>query len=351
MEDIEPVTIIGGGPSGAYCAYDLCINGIYPIIINNSYPQGKPCGGRIQLKNIQQFSLIKNILEKARNKKIATLTDLKIAYTGNNYKLKSAQKGYNISRKYFDKQILKKAIQKGAKIINERANFIQRSTGFQNKSKESYWIVKTKKQRIIRTKILVGADGVRSLVRWKIFSQPISKENLGKAFGFNASGIETKMSSVKFLESIPGYIWIFPKEKLANIGIASELKYGNQLHRLMKNYINSYVIPEFPNFKIKAKSEYYGYLPHVKKPEFFNKKTAGEDWILVGDAAGHVNPFHGEGIPYALWSGKLASKAIQENNLKAYQELWRKEYGSILTSFCKLKATYYDSKFKEKELS
>jgi flavin-dependent dehydrogenase len=57
---------------------------------------------------------------------------------------------------------------------------------------------------------------------------------------------------------------------------------------------------------------------------------AGSHWLLIGDAAGHVNPIMGEGIIYALLDGELAAQAIIDKNCQQFDTLWRKSYGQAL---------------------
>ena len=61
---------------------------------------------------------------------------------------------------------------------------------------------------------------------------------------------------------------------------------------------------------------------------------AGHNWLLVGDAAGSVNPFNGEGIDYAYETGRLAASLFVEANLQhdnkvlqRYPDLLDEEYG------------------------
>ena len=41
-------------------------------------------------------------------------------------------------------------------------------------------------------------------------------------------------------------------------------------------------------------------------------KAHGDGWLLVGDAASLIDPFTGEGVGNALYSGKLAAEAVSE---------------------------------------
>ena len=131
------------------------------------------------------------------------------------------QKVFNISRRYLDEGILNMAVQNGAKLIKEKVIDIEK--------KQNFWQIKTN-TRSLATRILVGADGVNSLVRRKTIGA-ISKENLALTYGYFATGVEKEPSTVKFLAEIPGYIWIFPRDNHSSIGVGGELKYGNLLRR------------------------------------------------------------------------------------------------------------------------
>jgi len=202
------------------------------------------------------------------------------------------------------------------------------------KKTRSGWRIKTNKESYL-AKILVGADGVNSVVRRNTVG-PISKENLGLTFGYKTTCVEEAQATIKFLSEIPGYIWVFPGNNYVNIGIGSELNYGNLLKRLLDDFIRSYC----PQTKIISK--YAAMLPSAKNPEFFSLPCAGKNWILLGDAAGHVDPTSGGGIFYALWGGKLAAFAIKENDLKVYENTWRNEYGNTLLESCMKKGDFYD---------
>lgn len=56
----------------------------------------------------------------------------------------------------------------------------------------------------------------------------------------------------------------------------------------------------------------------------------GEDWLLVGDAAGHVTPITGEGIRFALVGGRLAAEAILEGKPATWRDRWEAAFGDEL---------------------
>jgi flavin-dependent dehydrogenase len=68
-------------------------------------------------------------------------------------------------------------------------------------------------------------------------------------------------------------------------------------------------------------------------------KTYSDRVLIVGDAAGFINPLTGEGIYFAMTSGEIAAKVISdsleandtsENYLSKYQDLWKEDFGKDL---------------------
>lgn len=322
MKRVEDVVIAGAGPAGAYCALQLSKKGVYASIFDPSHPREKPCAGGISPSVIEKFP----VLEKFRSMG-TPFGKLKIISCTNNEVLSAyLENGFRISRRFLDEGILNMAIQNGAKIVKEKVIAIQK--------KGSLWKIKTNKG-LISARNLVGADGVNSIVRRKTIG-PISRGNLALTFGYMTTSLEKEKATIKFLSEIPGYIWVFPGNDSSNIGIGSELRYGSILKKLLDTFISSYCD------QIGITSRYAAMVPSAKKPEFFSPPCAGENWILIGDAAGHVDPISGEGIIYALWGGKLAAEAIEKNNLKSYDNKWREEYGTNLIERCKNRDFFYN---------
>jgi geranylgeranyl reductase family protein len=113
--------------------------------------------------------------------------------------------------------------------------------------------------------------------------------------------------------SLPGYGWIFPAgDGTINVGIGllstfRDFKSVNTTH-LMTEW--AHTLPDY--WQIDPTSPTTpptgGRLPMGGS---VNPKV-GPTWIVIGDAAGSINPFNGEGIDYAYETGRMAANLLSE---------------------------------------
>ncbi len=143
-----------------------------------------------------------------------------------------------------------------------------------------------------------------------------------------------------FYERHFGYLWVFPKDKdTANVGfgtIAKGINVKNMFVELIKKV----------NPKIKKVSEYAGVVPCSGPIE----KTYYDRLLVCGDSAGMVYAGTGEGIYFALESGRLASvvavEALKKNKfdkkfLRSYEKKWKKSFGKLM----KAGVIFYDLQY------
>jgi len=306
------VAIVGAGPAGSYCAYKLAEKDIRPSIFDYSHPREKPCGG-LTSAIAQEFFPFLKALPIAHNER-STIT--LISPSGRRLSIRFRKgKFISFSRLKFDQYLLNMATNEGADLIEEKVIGIERKCG--------WWKVRTRKQSYA-AKILVGADGVNSMVRRNIIGS-LGKRDKGLCFGYFVKGLENDGIIIKFLHTKKGYIWIIPRGEDTSIGIGNaEICQPHELRKELDAFVS-----EFCPHADKI-SEWTALIPNIKDVKTFRTPIASSNWILIGDAAGHVDPITGSGIIYALLDGELAAEVIIEKHPEMFNRMWIKKYGRTL---------------------
>lgn len=314
------VGIVGAGPAGSMCAKVLGEKGVNVALFDPSHPREKPCGGLIDQRVVEEFGIPKELIENEVKWILAERFGFKV-------KLSLKPPAYLVSRKDFDYFLLQKALEnEGLTFFKERITSVVRG--------ENEWKLKTDKGKVVKVKILIGADGCPSLVRKHILG-PFPKNFLATTIGYNftcpSEYIEKAFAkntieayySRKYVQKM-GFIWIFPKKTSVNVGIGS-MEDGRKLRRSLDSFIASN--PAGRRLKT-LKGEIFSHLiPIIWNEEFYKLPCCGENWALIGDAAGHVDPIGGVGIYYAMRGGILCALAILDGNIKLFEEYWREDYG------------------------
>jgi flavin-dependent dehydrogenase len=183
------------------------------------------------------------------------------------------------------------------------------------------WCVRTTSGQVFSADFVVGADGVRSIVRRHLVG-PIPRQHLGLAVGYHVRGMPDALTFQTFAD-LEGYLWSFPGSDHASVGIGSRL--GSVPPQGLWQWVDQFLDDTCPG--ASRERRWAGLLPMARDTSLWDTPCAGPGWALLGDAAGHVHPITGEGIAYALWSAELLAQAFQQEDLQVYEGLWRERYG------------------------
>jgi len=299
MEYFE-VIVIGSGPSGALAAIELAKKNIKVAIIDKAeLPRYKTCGGGLVYRGRRLLNFDINSVVEREFKSIT----IALADTNLSFKVKREVPIVSmVMRDKFDNFLVKEAIDNGAVLYdNNKVNDIV----FGNNK----LIITTNNQQFTAD-FVIAADGALSptakLMGWQDNRHLIPA--LEYEITVNDADFKRLSQELRFdLDAIPqGYGWVFPKKDHLSIGVASATRGKKDLKKYYKKYLGSLDIKEV------IKEERHGaQIPLSPREEGFVKNNV----LLVGDAAGFADPVTAEGISNAMYSGKLAAKALIEVNL------------------------------------
>jgi flavin-dependent dehydrogenase len=258
-----------------------------------------------------------------------------------------------VYRKKFDYGLVKIAQENGSEFLDGKK--IKDVQVFQDKV-----TVNLHDQTKISSDVLIGADGVNSIIAKSVDLTPRQKKVNVCVFQeyklneqiLNDLATDKRLSHVHLMyKNIPGYAWFFTKKDSINIGIGQLIPYQkyvkqkNNLISAFKSYFNFIKQQKLIPNDLKIGKLKGGCIP-IKSL----KQTYSDRVIICGDAAGFINPISGGGIQFAMISGENAAMvfddAFKNDNFKSsflskYQKLWMNEFGKDFQTLLRFSKIYF----------
>ena len=156
--------------------------------------------------------------------------------------------------------------------------------------------------------MVIGADGANSIVAKSL---NLMQKNVSKAYAIEGEIFVDDKVYEQYKETIAldwgtltnGYGWVFPKKDHLSVGVGGPFSLSKQIKTYYETLIQKF------DLKVKETKSLQGHTIPFRQN---NSKIFTDYSLLVGDAAGLTDPLTGEGIYYALKSGKLAADVVTE---------------------------------------
>jgi len=327
------VIIVGAGAAGASAALELTKDDLSVLVIEKlSLPREKPCAGAMSrsVEKLLGLDLSKVIKNRAKFIKF---------YNNYQEELIIETSGLRapilVNRSEFDLYLLNKArTGKGEIVIYD-----QSALSLLRESNDKV-MVKTKHGQIYESSYLIAADGAISkvatfagLMKNRKFAQAVEVEIYTSESFYKK---HEKAMTMNFFCVPEGYGWIFPKEKgHFSCGIGTWGK-----HIDLKPYLNNFLHKFFKKNCIKDTRLSRHPIPVYQA----NHPIATNRILLTGDAAALTSPVTGEGIRFALQSGKIAASIIRhtiKNQKKLPENFVSEEYQRAVKDTIEKELNFY----------
>lgn len=339
------VLVIGGGPSGASCAYWLAEAGHDVLLVEKKvFPREKTCGDGLTPRSVRQLEdmgLSDALTQHHRFEGMRTLAfgrSLELAWPEHP---DFPRYGYVVTRHDLDQLVAERAEKAGAMVWQgaEAIDSVREGdlvTGAVVRRKQGDDVT-------VRARYVVVADGANSRIGRSIGTERNRSYPQGMAIrGYFTSPRHDEPMIESHLDLrdrdgnvLPGYGWIFPVgDGRINVGVGLLSTFDRWKSVNTTHLMEAFVATAPRSWEISPDTACApptgGRLPMA----FSVKPAIGPSHLVIGDASGAINPFNGEGIAYAYETGRLAASVLGEalhvgdpSLLRRYPEQLQLTYG------------------------
>ena len=317
------VTIIGAGPAGLAASLVLGQMGIPCLIIDeDQFPRQKICGDGLSGKVVSILGKIDVGYVSELSQSGFASTSKAVRFYSPSLKMMelsfkpeqdSLATGFVCKRIDFDQFLLNNAL-KFPSVNFQPGIWVENLV-----RKEDSVILEDKNGRqIAETKLLLFAAGANKMLIHQLDpSYKIPSMGVGiRGYFENVTGSDQQNAiEIHFLkELLPWYLWIFPfGTGSANAGLAVP-KESIRNNPLNLNELFFHLIEKYPHLKKRFENaRLKGRMEAARLPLYSGPtKVAGNNYLLLGDAAKLIDPFTGEGIGNAMLSGYYAAQTASD---------------------------------------
>jgi geranylgeranyl reductase family protein len=321
------VIISGAGPAGSKCAEEIAKKGYKVALIERDTKWRKPCGGAVSASIFKYFP-------RLREYDFQKINGINI-YSADFHKLEYYWKGIrntsiNVDRLEFDQILQNIAVDAGAELFDKHLSY-----DFISKNEKRIG-VKTKTSSGTKEfygKVIIIADGMGSKLavksklrnKWKINEIGLTKVAILEG----STNLNPEFINI-FYRPYMGYAWIFPlNQNRFNFGVGTwlddNLKYD--INTLYTEFLKEKEISDL--LYQKDYKEVWTSAYPIPAIGVLDRSLYKDNIMMIGDAAGFVSPFSGEGIHASVVSGFIAGltavnaldhEDISISSLKQYKQ-------------------------------
>lgn len=311
------IAVIGAGPMGSFVARKLAEAGLSVALLEKDKFPGETtvCAGGMHRDVVKFVDIPESIIEKK-------IQQVRLFHGKSTFDWNFKVPMYlMINRKALDRVLAECSVKAGAKLITEA-----RVIDVDSKRNELVYLSgQNKTLQKLKAQVFIFADGPQSLSK-KIFGEKNCHSHKFYMIGYEydlafQNHTVNRIEGMMDYKKLPlGYYWIFPKKDHLHVGLVRVVTIeGPPLKKLLDEFIQGRAdLRDKPILRKKG-----GVIPLM-----VNSTVQKENCLVIGDAAGMVNPLTGGGYICGFLSAQLAAQTCIDafkngqaniNYLKVYQ--------------------------------
>jgi geranylgeranyl reductase family protein len=285
--------VIGAGPAGSLAAYTLAEHGAAVLLIDRArFPRDKPCGGGLTIRAVRMLPYsIDPVVEEVIDR-----LELRLRYGRRFESVRAKPLAVMTQRSRLDAFLAERAAAAGADFRDgARATTV---------AVDGRGAIVQIEGRRVHAEVVIGADGTNGVTArcLGLCTRPAYGVALEGNVAYDVLDVERFRHRIAFELGVVrgGYGWVFPKGSHLNVGVGGRGREAPALRRHLARLCREHRIPHARLESVR------GYRLPVCRRDAVLARGRG---LVVGDAAGLVDPLTGDGIYGAFVSGPLAAEA------------------------------------------
>jgi geranylgeranyl reductase family protein len=297
MERFDAI-VVGAGPAGSATAIRLARGGARVLLLDKArFPRDKPCGGGLTGRAVRELPVdVAPVVED-----VVQTVEIRLCYRKRFERRSDVPLVLMTQRRRLDAFLAEHAAEAGA-VFRDGVTVEGLTVGPDGAALRVGG-------REVEAPVLVGADGVNGSVA------RAAGLGGGILYGIALEGNGPLQASQRGRATVElgvvpgGYGWVFPKADHANYGVGGWASEGPRLREHLRR------LCEVHDVDASALTARHGRRLPMRRTTAAGRGPV----VLVGDAAGLVDPLSGDGIYEALLSARLAAEAVLAGRLGEYE--------------------------------
>lgn len=362
LNESSDVIVIGGGPSGATAATLLAQKGYSVTLYERDHfprfhigesmiPYCYPVLERLGLVDKMKSS---HFIKKYGVQFINEMGKLSEPFRFSDYDPHERSQTWQVLRSEFDLMLLNNAREHGVK-VHEGARVMdvlmegERAVGVKVR-------LEGEEEKTVRSRVVIDASGQSSMLidrmNLRVWDPDLKKAAIWTYWkgAKREPGLDEGGTIVIQTQGKTGWFWYIPlHDDVVSVGVVAGFEYlfkNRATKDLEKIFMEE--VDRCPGVKPRlegaVRTEEYRAL---KEYSYKATKTAGDGWVLVGDAFGFLDPLYSSGVLLALTSGQMGADAVADaleanDPSEARLRAWEPEYLKALHRMRNLVCAFYD---------